>query len=127
MIEDGEQIKTLCRRVEETAGMKAIRSKDFDHLVIKIYQRTGTLLSPTTLKRMWGYLKESTGTRRTTLDLLAKFCGWQNYEHFLTGCAPEVESGFLSIKVINAERDLTKGDRIKLIRIPSQICNIEYL
>lgn len=127
MIEDGEQIKTLCRRVEETAGMKAIRSKDFDHLVIKIYQRTGTLLSPTTLKRMWGYLKESTVTRRTTLDLLAQFCGWQNYEHFLTGCAPEVESGFLSIKVINAERDLTKGDRIKLMWNPSHICEIEYL
>ncbi|MDE6794796.1 MAG: hypothetical protein K2J63_05770, partial [Muribaculaceae bacterium] len=69
-MKEEDQIKELCKRVEEVAGIQAVKSKDFEHLVVRIYERTGTLLSPTTLKRIWGYLKEPTVTRRSTLDLL---------------------------------------------------------
>lgn len=122
-----EQIKTLCSRVEETAGMKAVKSKDFEHLVIKIYERTGTLISPTTLKRLWGYLKEPTVTRQSTLDVLSQFCGWHSYLNFCSCCTPEVESGFLSVKVLNADRDLKKGDVVKLMWNPARLCEAEYL
>lgn len=126
-MKEEEQIKELCRKVEETAGMPAIKSKDFEHLVVRIYERTGTLLSPTTLKRIWGYLKEPTVTRHSTLDLLAQFCGWHNYDEFLKGCVPEIESGYLGVKVLNVDRDLSKGDVVKLMWHPSRICEIEYL
>ncbi|MDE5881790.1 MAG: hypothetical protein K2H60_08670 [Muribaculaceae bacterium] len=122
-----EQIKELCRRVEEAARIKAVKSKDFEHLVVRIYERTGTLLSPTTLKRIWGYLKEPTVTRRSTLDLLAQFCGWHNYDEFLTGSVPEIESGYLGVKVLNVDRDLSKGDVVKLMWHPSRVCEIKYL
>ncbi|MDE6298923.1 MAG: hypothetical protein K2M10_04675, partial [Muribaculaceae bacterium] len=61
-----ESIKELCRRVEETAGIKPVKSKDFDNLAVSVYDRTGTLFSPTTLKRIWCYLKESTETLTST-------------------------------------------------------------
>lgn len=126
-MKDDEQIKELRRRVEETAGLKPVKSKHFENLVVMIYERTGTLLSPTTLKRIWGYLKEFTVTRQSTLDLLAQFCGWHNYEEFLKGNVPEIESGFLGMKVLNADRDMKIGDVVKLMWEPSRICNIRYL
>lgn len=127
MKEVDEKIKELCRRVEETAGMVAVKSKDFERLVVTIYDRTGTLLSPTTLKRVWGYLNEPTVTRRSTLDLLAQYCGWHSYGEFLSGSAPEIESGYIGAKMLDADRDLTPGDVVKLMWHPSRICEIEYL
>ncbi|MDE6337158.1 MAG: hypothetical protein K2L34_11375 [Muribaculaceae bacterium] len=126
-MKEEDQVKELCKKVEEVAGIQAVKSKDFEHLVVRIYERTGTLLSPTTLKRIWGYLKEPTVTRRSTLDLLAQFCGWHTYDEFLKGSMPEIESSYLSVKVLNAERDLSKGDVVKLMWHPSRVCEIEYL
>ena len=119
-----EMINSLCRRVEETSGMAIAKSKDFEQLAIKIFERTGTLLSPTTLKRIWGYLKENTVTRQSTLDLLAQYCGWHNYAEFLTGNMPEIESGFVDVKVLYVENDLKPGNTVKLMWHPSRICHI---
>lgn len=122
----GELIKELCGRVEETAGIKPVKSKDFENLVMSVYDRTGTLLSPTTLKRIWGYLNEPTVTRSSTLDILARFCGWINYEAFCSGCVPEIESGYVGVKVLNVLRDLEKGDVLTLRWHPARICEIIY-
>ncbi|MDE5875153.1 MAG: hypothetical protein K2G69_01810 [Muribaculaceae bacterium] len=121
-----ESIKELCRRVEETAGIKPVKSKDFDNLAVSVYDRTGTLFSPTTLKRIWGYLKESTETRTSTLDILARFCGWISYKDFCSGSMPEIESGYVGVKVINVLRDLHKGDVLTLRWHPARICEIIY-
>ncbi|MDE6369670.1 MAG: hypothetical protein K2K94_10585 [Muribaculaceae bacterium] len=126
-MEEREKIDELCRRVEETSGMRVEMAKDFERLAVKIYDRTGTLLSPTTLKRLWGYLKEGTQTRKSTMDFLAQYCGWHSYEEFLTGGRPEVESGFVDVKVLNAENDLRKGNVVKLMWHPSRVCEIKYL
>ena len=122
-----EIIKSLCRKVEATSGMAIVKSKDFEQLAMKIFERTGTLLSPTTLKRIWGYLKENTVTRKSTLDLLAQYCGWRDYAEFLTGDVPEIESGFVDVKVLNVDKDIKPGNTVKLMWHPSRICRIKYL
>ena len=127
MNEDEKQIRELCRRVEETSGMPITKAKDFEKLVVMIFERTGTLLSPTTLKRTWGYLKENTTTRRSNLDLLAQYCGWHSYEEFLRGVRPDIESGFIDVKVLNADSDLRRGNVVNLMWHPSRICEIRYL
>lgn len=123
---DYEKVMDLCKIVEKTAGFTAEKAKHFDDLAMRIYDRTGTLLSPTTLKRIWGYLKEGTVTRRSTYDLLAQYCGWHNFNDFLEGHTPEIESGFLGVKVLNAKRDLKKGDVVKLMWHPSRVCEVKY-
>ena len=127
MNEQEIQIKNLCKKVEETAAMAVVKSKDFERLAIKIFDRTGTLLSPTTLKRIWGYLKESTVTRKSTLDLLAQYCGWHNFDEFITGYSPEIESGYVDTEVLNARTDLKKGCIVKLMWNPARICIVKYL
>lgn len=116
----------LCRKVEETAGVSPTTPKQFEDLSESIFRLTGKRLSPTTLKRIWGYIDEPLMTRRSTLDILAQFCGWSDYEEFEKGDMPEVESGRIGTKLINVERDVKKGDRIRILWQPSRVCVISY-
>lgn len=124
---DADALNSLCRRVEESAGITADTPQHFENIVEVIFQRTGTLLSPTTLKRIWGYLNEPTTPRRSTLDTLARFCGWTDYDHFLTGNSPEIESGTVGTAVVRTDGGLACGTRVRLMWPPSRVCVIEYI
>ncbi len=114
-------------RVEETAGIKVKTPKDFETLSEKILTRTGVLLSPTTLKRFWNYLDEAVTPRRSTLDVLARFCGWRDYSEFESGCQPEIESGNVGGSAIRCGKDIRTGDRVRLFWAPSRVCDIEFI
>lgn len=116
----------ICRKVEETSGFTPSTPKQFEKLADLIFSHTGRLLSPTTLKRIWGYIDEPLSTRRTTLDILANYCGWKDYDAFEKGNIPESESGPVGRNCINTERDMKRGDRIRLMWPPSRVCVIEY-
>ncbi len=122
-----EQLKELCSRVEEAYGNSVLTPLQFEALADNIFQRTGKMLSPTTLKRIWGYLNEPMRPRRTTLDVLAVYCGWHDFEDFSSGNTPEIESGTVGTNVVSADRDMNIGDRIRLTWPPSRACEIEYL
>ncbi|MDE7386735.1 MAG: hypothetical protein K2N28_06310 [Muribaculaceae bacterium] len=117
----------LCHEVEIAANLTVSTPKDFDTLSQLISLRTGILLSPTTLKRLWGYLDEPVIPRRSTLDTLSRFCGWRDYEHFLSADTPEIESGNVGSNVIRAGEDIHPGGRVRLFWNPSRVCEIEYL
>lgn len=117
----------LCREVETTANIKASTPKEFESLSEAIQRRTGILLSPTTLKRIWGYLDEPVTPRRATLDVLSRFCGWSDYNHFLIGCNPDIESGNVGSSTIRADENIRPGERVRLFWNPSRVCEIEYL
>ena len=117
----------LCREVETTANQPASTPKEFETLSESTRLRTGILLSPTTLKRLWGYLDEPVTQRRSTLDTLARFCGWRDYEHFLSGDNPDIESGNVGSNALRAGEDIHPGGRVRLFWNPSRVCEIEYL
>lgn len=121
------QLKGLCESVERTYGKPVTTPLQFEALADDIFRRTGTRMSPTTLKRLWGYLKEPMTPRRSTLDVLARYCGWQDYVDFTDGNSPEIESGNVGANVISAERDMQMGERVRLMWPPSRVCEIEYL
>ncbi|MDE7396944.1 MAG: hypothetical protein K2M98_04380 [Muribaculum sp.] len=124
---DRWQVVVLCRQVEESAGFSPSSPKKFEELSDIICRRTGVLLSPTTLKRLWGYLDEPVTPRPSTLDVLSRFCGWTGYQHFLSGKTPDIESGNVGNTVIRAGEDIRPGQRIRLFWNPSRVCEIEYL
>ncbi len=122
-----KQIWSLCRRVEETFGMKATTPSHFEQLAGLIFERTGELLSPTTLKRLWGYINESTVPRKSTLNILASSCGWRGFDEFVKGNTPEIESGFVGARVLNAEKELQPGEIVRVMWQPARVCVIKYL
>lgn len=117
----------ICRKVEETSGLTPSTPKQFDELAERIYFQIGKTISPTTLKRIWGYIDEPLSTRRSTLDILARYCGWKDYDDFKQGNIPEAESGKVGSKSIIVDRELNRGDRIRLMWPPASVCVGEYL
>lgn len=84
-------------------------------------------MSTTTFKRLWGYINENVTPRRSTLDTLAKFVGYHDWNVFCGEEAPEIESGIVANDCINVSRQLKEGDKIRLTWLPNRVCDIEYL
>lgn len=79
-----EQIYASLRNaIEDTIGRKLRTPKDFDILAESISGKLHQRISPTTLKRLWGYLHDtSSRPRQSTLDLLARFIDYPSFDTF---------------------------------------------
>lgn len=73
----------LRESIEAAIGRKLRTPKDFDFLAESIFEKLHQRISPTTLKRLWGYLHDtSSSPRPSTLDLLAQFIGYPSFADF---------------------------------------------
>lgn len=122
-----EGIDRLCRLVEESFGSEVKSPKAFNSIAGSIFERTGVLISATTLKRIWGYLSEPVTPRQTTLDVLARYIGWSNWIEFQQNEKPGIESGIVSSEHIDVLRQLKWGEVIRLLWPPSRVCDIKYI
>ena len=120
-------ISNLLRAVQEACGYSFSSSRDFDNLSEKIMLRTRERISPTTLKRMFGYLKEEVAPRAFTLDVLAQFVGYKNYEAFCQDFnkGEKVQSNVVLSQKLSADC-LAVGQRVRLTWKPDRVCIIEY-
>ena len=75
-------LQRMCRELESAVGKPLQTSRDFDSLSRMIAERMRERISPTTLKRLWGYLNEENNPRKYTLNLLSRFLGYRDFEHF---------------------------------------------
>ena len=100
---------------------------DFEFLAGVIWERLHENISPTTLKRLWGYIDGADTTRRTTLCLLSQFLGYADWETYLQALAlrSEVESNAFEGEGIRTE-ELTNGDRIEVTWLPNRRCIFRY-
>jgi len=83
-----QQEKALAKLRELIEGVverKMKTPKDFEFLSECIFDKFHERISPTTLKRIWGYLSETTTPRKSTLDILSKFVGYDNLKDFTEG------------------------------------------
>lgn len=104
----------LKQEVERTFGRKLKEARDFEELSHLLLSHTRERLSPTTLKRFWGYLKnEKVQIRPHTLDVLARFVGYKDFEDFCAqaDCLDEVQSGIKAEERITSE-GLRRGQRL---------------
>ena len=77
-----EALARLRDLIEEMVGRKMKTPKDFDFLVGQIFDKLHENVSSTTLKRIWGYLPETSAPRISTLDLLAQFVDYEDWDSF---------------------------------------------
>ncbi len=75
-------IRCLREAVEAAIGRKMQTPKDFSFLADEIFRKLHRSVSPTTLKRLWGYLSEPVIPRVSTLDIIAQFVGVDNWQAF---------------------------------------------
>lgn len=73
-------ISSLKADVEKIIGRKLCSHGDFTQLSDDIFQNNKDMISPTTLKRLWGYLKQESPSPQTrTLNVLASFIGFTDW------------------------------------------------
>ena len=85
MIEQDQQEQALAKlrdKIEEAVGRKMKTPKDFDFLSEQVFEKLHETVSATTLKRIWGYLPDSSKPRISTLDFLSLFVGEKDWEAF---------------------------------------------
>ncbi len=81
-----ERIDALKVAVVETFGRTLDAPTDFDALSSEVQNRTGEAISPSTLKRLYGYIKPATVPRPSTLSTLARYAGFSGWSDFCDRC-----------------------------------------
>ena len=74
-------LKLLAKEVEKRVGKEINLSSDFDKLE-RIFGKHNVLLKSQALKKVWGFLKGKEKPSKETLDKVALFAGFQDWESF---------------------------------------------
>lgn len=128
MNKNNPEVIELRGRIEDSFGRKIKTPKDFECLSELIWERIHITISPTTLKRLWSYISGGDKTRLSTLNILASFVGfkdWEEYQQFLTinnkGVTEKITRDFLSA------RQLDLGEIIEIGWQPNNYLRLENL
>ena len=119
-------IEELRKSVESMVGKDMRTPKDFSMLSEQVFNRLKILLSPTTLKRLWGYIKDEGMARKSTLSILSQFVGYRDWESFCLAIenGNEVQSNLILSRKLSAYA-LVPGPRVVLTWLPNRYCEIE--
>ena len=120
------EISELKKRIENQLKRKVKTPNDFIFLSGAVWERTHETISSTTLKRLWGYVEGADETRNSTLEILSRFLGFNNWDEFLAEIHKESGSDPVTSPHINA-KELTVGDRIFVSWKPDRRCTFRYL
>ena len=120
------EIHELKKQIEDRLKRKMKTPNDFIFLSGVIWERTHETISPTTLKRLWGYIDGADETRGSTLDILSRSLGYQDWDDFLA----KIEKGSGSDPVVSFHIGIDKlqaGDRVYVSWKPDRRCTFRYL
>lgn len=119
----------LCKDIETAIRRQMQTPKDFDFLRERIYARLHALVSRTTLMRLWGYVVEEVEPRKSTLDILARFLGYNDFEEYQHNAdvTQEQQSSPVISRRLSVIHDLSRGSRVRLTWQPMRVCDVEYL
>lgn len=70
------EIEELKSRVEKKYGRLLSTTTDFDEFSVALKRIQGETVSPSTLKRIWGYVNDTHKTRKFTLDIFTRYIGY---------------------------------------------------
>lgn len=116
--------------VEKAVGRKMCTPRDFEFLAIRIFDSTHSYMSPTTLKRFWGYLNNSKSykPRKSTLDLLSIYVGYKDYESYCSQSSANDDEGSDYVKAPNLyTTSIRIGDSVKLMWSPNRCVRIKFM
>lgn len=124
---NSSEVFELRKELEQTLGKKLKTPADFEFCVGAIWERLHQNISPTTLKRMWGYIEGADTTRLSTLNLLSHYLGYSDWDGFCRHLEEKNESQ--SNEMINPtllSSSLQKGAHVEIQWQPNRRCVLEY-
>ncbi len=118
------EFQFLIQEVSRQYGGRLETTTDFDALSDSIESRSGERISPSTLKRIWGYVRLNPRQRRSTLDILSRYAGRKDYRAL---CIELQETSNYFTEESLRTRDLGAGTRLSLCWMPARKVRIRYL
>lgn len=117
----------MCRLIEEKAGFAVKSPTDFTRLAEMICEKTGSYISESTLKRLFGYIEGWQNPRPGVWNILSRFVGFVNEAAFRTACGlnPEAISGEVMKDVIHCA-ELEPDAEIELRWYPNRYMLVRY-
>ena len=122
------ELAELLRLVEEKFSRRLSTTTDFEVLSMVIERDTGSIVSSSTLKRLWGYVNYSSVPRITTLDTMSRYIGYPGFKAFceqLKASGATVSSFFTTNVLLSSS--LKKGTAVRIGWAPNRIVNLKYL
>lgn len=117
----------ILRMVKETVGLNMSRSADFEVLAQAIRDATNESLGVNTLKRMFGFGTERVAQRLSTLDIIARYVGFPDYETLAKAVGEDADiSGFAPIDSIEVQ-SLPAGAWVRVAYDPDRVYVMTYL
>lgn len=127
MNESKPEIIELLLLVEQKYGKSLRTTTDFDEFSVHLKLQAGVIISTSTLKRLWGYVADVHKPRVLTLDLLARYAG---FESFISYCQflkmhSVCNSSFFTTKQLQAQ-NLEPGDEVEIGWAPNRYLRLLY-
>ncbi len=118
-----EIIKEL---IERKLGKEIRYSSDFEHLSFDIEKHTKQRVGVNTMKRLFGELEGIKEPRLYTLDTVARYLDFKNWDEMLESLDEKGNSDFSTIEEIEMG-NLNTGNQIRFQYSPDREVLIEYI
>ena len=122
------EIVQLRNDIEKYIGQALHSPADFQLLIKHIWIKQHIVMSLSTIKRLWGYVESNGAPRLSTLNTLAQFLDFADWQTYLV--ALELQGGIESAMYTGEgiqTADLQVGDRIAVTWQPNRQCTFRYL
>ena len=113
-------------KLGETLGTPIIYPGDCERLTLDIRLRLNETIGVTTVKRLMGFASDVAEPRKSTLDLLARYAGYDCYDSMTRDLCPEGDSDFEE-KADISSADLTPDDRVSFEYLPDRKVTLRYI
>lgn len=114
--------------VAEKFGLSPCTPSDFARLSETIAASGAGYISPSTLKRMWGYVKDSGSRHLSTLDIPARYVGYDDFSAFCRAIAGSIsaESGYTAGDTLSVDT-LAIDTEVEVSWLPDRSMRLRYL
>jgi len=122
------EIKCLRSDLEQRVGQQLQSPADFQLLIQQIWEKNHAVLSLSTIKRLWGYVESNGAPRLSTLNTLAQFLGFTDWNAYLVSLEQRggIESAIFTGEGIQTA-DLQAGDKVAVAWQPNRQCTFRYI
>ena len=117
----------IIRKIEEKFGKKLQYGNDCEALSEAIIEETGQRISVATLKRMTGFTSQQCIPHISTMDILAQYIGYPNYQLLAQDIDEDTEiSDFAWVEELES-KSLKEGTQLQITYDPGRVLVLTYL
>ena len=118
--------KGFLKLIERRFGKEVRYPSDCDALSQSIYDATGERIGVTTLKRLFGFVEYRHVPRAATLDVLAKYLGYEDFSQLKESANNDVViSEFSDVEMVESG-SLRPGDSVIVRYVPDRMIKFRF-